>query len=154
MLWKVFVQRYFRILLFKPLRPLHSVTPRAQKNHAWVTKNWHWLSWDSGFHGYNLLFCYRTSLKLRFPNIVVLSKGLDKRNFCRNVFDSNRYICPFASEFPQNPTFVYRNHQGLCLRDDCAREKTILFLIGFHSPQFCHVRGAELQRQPPFHFVP
>ena len=124
---------YQDTLQLKGLCPLQLVTPEAHRITARVTKNFQGLIWDSGFHDYNFLFCYLTSLKLRFQKIVMLSERLEKCNFLQNflphIFDSNQSNCPKGSEFPQTPISVWQNHQCPCLRDNCVKAKANLIFI-------------------------
>ena len=104
------------------------------------------------------LFSGLTSLKLRFPIIVVLSKVLIKcfslRNSFPNVVDSNEYFCAKASGSSQNSIFVCQNHQCPRCGNHRATEKANLFFNWLcHCQQFCHAGSTEGQKQTPVHFV-
>ena len=122
---------YHDTLLFKPNYDLTLVSTKARRLYSWLTKSLHGLNWDFGAYDYSFLFCFYVSLKIRFPNLTVYSKGSEKCSYLRcffpHVIDLDALQCPKASEINQGQLFVCPNHHCNYLRDHCAREKANLF---------------------------
>ena len=64
-------------ILLKPPYTSSVLPCKTQKVYAWLTKNLHGLTWESGVHEYSFLFCYFVYLKIRFPNLIVNAKGFE-----------------------------------------------------------------------------
>ena len=129
---------YSDTIFLKPPFPIHLISIKAQKSYTWITNKIHGLNWDSGNYEYSFLYCFFLSLKIRFPNIIVYTKGNEKCLFLQNFFtwviDLDHLNCPKASDFPQNCSSSCLNHSVFFSRDHCSREKSNLF---FHWLSHC-----------------
>lgn len=122
---------YYDSILLKPPFPINLHSIKAQKSYKWTTENLHGILWDSGTYDYSFIFCFFTSLKIRFPNIIVYAKGHEKCSFLRNFFsqvnDLDQLNCPKASDFPHIITPTCFNHLPNSPQYHCARNKTSIF---------------------------
>ena len=118
-------------ILLKPPYTSSVLPCKTQKVYAWLTKNLHGLTWESGVHEYSFLFCYFVCLKIRFPNLIVYAKGFEKCSYLRcfflHVIDLETLNCPSANQLIHFASLNCHNHYNNYLRIHCARKKANLF---------------------------
>ena len=147
-------------ILLKPPYTSSVLPCKTQKVYAWLTKNLHGLTWESGVHECSFLFCYFVCLKIRFPNLIVYAKGFEKCSYLRcfflHVIDLETLNCPSANQLIHFASLNCHNHYNNYLRIHCAREKSNLFYYWLsRGNQFCvHCSAANVERQPSTHPVP
>ena len=158
--WSVRGLDFHDTILLKPPYTSNLIPSKTQKVYAWLTKNIHGLTWESGVHNYSFLFCFFVSLKIRFPNIIVYAKGFEKcaylRCFFIQVINLETPNCPSANQLNLLPKFTCSNHLGSYHRAHCAREKVNLFYDWLsrwnQNCEHCNTANVEGQSTPyPFH---
>ena len=94
---------YHDTILLKPPYTSYLIPQETQKTYNFLTKHLHGLRWESGTYDYSFIYSFFTSLKIRFPNIIVYTKGLEKckhlLNFFNNVINLEDIGCPTATQF-------------------------------------------------------
>ena len=151
---------YHDTLLFKPPHDSSLLSTKAKKVYSWLSKNLHGLHWEAGVYDYSFLFCFYISLKIRFPNITVYAKGIEKCKYLQcffpHVIDLDQLHCPKASQLHQVPFFVCPNHNSQYLRDHCSREKVNLFFDWLcRAGNLCeHCSGLNAQKQATSNVIP